>query len=121
MSLSFRHGRVVVFHEDAHHMDELVKDQSIDCVLTDPPYHLDKLADGWNVKRLKESAKRGKVVKSLPVGMKFDPKQGRYLQNFMSRMSVLLMKKVKPGRLLSLFLSASFGASRGGGYGGGRV
>ncbi len=54
--------------------------KSIDCVITDPPYFIDRMGNNWDVDKLKESAGKAKVVGSMPVGMKFDPEQGVALQ-----------------------------------------
>ncbi len=66
-------------------MSEL-EPESIHLVITDPPYFLDGLDSNW--KKGKDKAKRGTgVIGSLPVGMKFDPKQGIALQRFIKKVS----------------------------------
>ena len=44
-----------------------VKDKSVDCILTDPPYFLSKLDDNWKYKLLKED-KPNSHIKHLPKG-----------------------------------------------------
>ena len=56
--------------------------QSVHLVLTDPPYFLDGLGDDW--KKGNGGPRGTGAVGGLPVGMKFDPAQGRKLQEFLS-------------------------------------
>ena len=68
----------------------------VDLVVTDPPYFLDGLNTDWT--KGKKDAKRGTgSVGGLPVGMKFDPKQGKDLQEFINKVGHLLMPIMKPG------------------------
>jgi len=64
-----------------------IENNAIDLVLTDPPYFLDKLDNKW----LHDNVKKGKsslgVVKNLPVGMKFDPKQSYNAYNWFHQIS----------------------------------
>jgi site-specific DNA-methyltransferase (adenine-specific) len=78
-------------------------DESVDAVITDPPYFLDKLGDNWDVGGMKRSSKSATVT-SLPVGMKFDPSQGRSFQEFMERVADAAFRVLKPG---GAFLSFS--------------
>ena len=41
-------------------MEELAKldDNSIDCVITDPPYFIDKLDNNWSSKEIKDDKKK---------------------------------------------------------------
>lgn len=78
-------------------------DASVDAVITDPPYFLDKLGDDWDVASMKKKTAKS-VVTSLPVGMKFDPAQGRVFQEFMQRVAVESLRVLKPG---GFFLSFS--------------
>ena len=82
-------------------MPEL-EDESIHLIVTDPPYFLDGLAADW--KKGKKGTKRATgVVGSLPVGMKFDPKQGIALQAFMTEVSGLMIRVLKPGAFAVVF------------------
>jgi site-specific DNA-methyltransferase (adenine-specific) len=78
-------------------------DASVDSIITDPPYFLDKLGDEWNVDGMAKRTKSTRV-KSLPVGMKFDTAQGRAFQEFMGRISTEALRVLKPG---GFFLSFS--------------
>lgn len=80
-----------------------VKDKSVDCILTDPPYFLSKLDDNWKYKLLKED-KPNSHIKHLPKGMKFDKNQVINLYEFYFKLSKILINKLKPG---GFFLSFS--------------
>ena len=86
-------------------MAELIKleDNSIDCVITDPPYFIDKLDNKWSSKDIKDD-KKNSHIKHLPKGMKFDKKQVKSLYDYYLELSRLLFKKMKPG---AYFLSFS--------------
>jgi site-specific DNA-methyltransferase (adenine-specific) len=73
-----------------------VKDKSVDCILTDPPYFLSKLDDNWKYKLLKED-KPNSHIKHLPKGMKFDKKQTKALFDFYLEFSKICFQKLKPG------------------------
>lgn len=77
---------------------------SIDLVLTDPPYFLDKLDNNWDVKSL-EKVTEASVVKSLPSGMKFTKKQGEEFYNWFFEISKELHRIIKPGGFFFSFSS----------------
>lgn len=83
-----------------------LNDESVDCVITDPPYFIDGMGNNWNVSKLNEKANKAGVIGSLPVGMKFDPQQGRDLQVFMTKVSTEIFRILKPG---GFYLSFSQG------------
>ena len=72
-------------------------DNSIDCIITDPPYFLDGLGDTWDLKKLNKKTEKSKVVKSLPIGMKFDPAQGKELEKFIFEISTEIYRILKQG------------------------
>ena len=76
---------------------------SIDCVITDPPYFIDKLDHKWSVDEI-NSDKKNSHIKHLPKGMKFDKKQVKQLYDYYLELSELLFDKLKPG---GYFLSFS--------------
>jgi DNA modification methylase len=86
-------------------LQELLKleDNSIDLVITDPPYFTDKLDTKWSASDI-NSEKKNSHIKHLPKGMKFDKKQVKNLYDFYLEVSKLLFKKMKPG---AYFLSFS--------------
>lgn len=75
---------------------------SVHMVLTDPPYFLDGLDNGWQ--KGCGQAKRGTgSVGGLPVGMKFDPQQGRQLQEFIHQVGQELIRVLAPGGFALFF------------------
>lgn len=82
-------------------LPSLEKD-SIHLVIADPPYFLDGLDTNW--KKGDAGIKRGTgVVGGLPTGMKFDPKQGIALQDFMTKVSEFMLLVMKPGAYAVVF------------------
>ncbi len=67
---------------------------SIHLVVTDPPYFLDGLDTEW--RKGGDRSHQG-VVGGLPRGMKFDPRQGRRLQEFMGQFGEAALRVMKPG------------------------
>ena len=63
------------------------EDNSIDCVITDPPYFIDKLDNNWSSKEIKEDTKNSHI-KHLPKGMKFDKEQVKNLYDLVLVISV---------------------------------
>ena len=77
---------------------------TIDLIITDPPYFLDGLGDDWNKETIQKKRNKANIIGGLPVGMKFDPNKGKEFQKFYSEVSRLLYKVLKPG---GYFLSFS--------------
>lgn len=80
------------------------EDGSIDIVLTDPPYFLDKFDNNWDYKKVNNN-KNQQVVKSLPAGMKFDRKQGREFYKWYHQVSKELFRVLKSGGFFFSFSS----------------
>lgn len=76
-------------------------DASVHLVLTDPPYFLDGLDGGWS-KGGAEPKATGSVG-GLPCGMRFDPAQGRRLQEFLQPVFAECLRVLKPGGFLLAF------------------
>jgi len=74
-----------------------IEDNSIDLILTDPPYFLDKMDNNWNHQRVSKITDYCNVVKSLPPGMKFDKKQGIHFYQWYLGISTELYRVLKPG------------------------
>jgi site-specific DNA-methyltransferase (adenine-specific) len=70
---------------------------SIDLVLTDPPYFLDKLDNEWTPERAARRFYKSQAVFHLPPGMKFDPTQGRRMYEWYLEVSRELYRVLKPG------------------------
>lgn len=78
-------------------------DECIHMVLTDPPYFLDGLDNRWEKGHM--IPRRRGTVGGLPVGMKFDPKQGRRLQEFLTPICENLLRVLVPGGFMLMFSS----------------
>jgi site-specific DNA-methyltransferase (adenine-specific) len=98
-----QNDNIVILNADC--MIELNKlaDNSIDCVITDPPYFIDKLDNKWSSNQVNSDVKNSHI-KHLPKGMKFDKSQVKNLYDYYLELSKLLFKKMKPG---AYFLSFS--------------
>ena len=96
-------NEIVILNADC--MSELSKleDNSIDCVITDPPYFIDKLDNNWSSSAVKNDVKNSHIS-HLPKGMKFDKSQVKNLYDYYLDVSKLLFQKMKPG---AYFLSFS--------------
>lgn len=97
---------IAICHGDSLEALKQITESSIDCVITDPPYFIDGLGSGWDMDSLNKKKSKAGVVGALPVGMKFDPKQGLELQKFMYAISLEVMRVLKPG---GFYLSFSQG------------
>ena len=92
-----------IYNVDCMQHLKTMKDNSIDCVITDPPYFIDKLDNNWSSKNIKDD-KKNSHIKHLPKGMKFDKKQVKKLYDYYLELSKSLFNKMKPG---GYFLSFS--------------
>jgi len=94
---------IIILNNDC--MTEIAKmnNNSIDCVITDPPYFIDKLDNKWSSTEINGDVKNSHI-KHLPKGMKFDKSQVKNLYDYYLELSKLLMQKMKPG---GYFLSFS--------------
>ena len=95
--------KINIYNADCMQHLKTLKDNSIDCVITDPPYFIDKLDNNWSSKDIKDD-KKNSHIKHLPKGMKFDKKQVKNLYDYYLDLAKLLFKKMKPG---AYFLSFS--------------
>ncbi len=76
---------------------------SVHLALTDPPYFLDRLDDEWSHAGIERSRQHADAVGGLPIGMKFDPEQGRRLQEFLAPIAAGVLRVLKPGAFLLMF------------------
>ena len=74
---------------------------SVHLVVSDPPYFLDGLDDGW--RKGKNLPASNGAVGGLPIGMKFDPAQGEKLQAFLAPVVAQLHRVLVPGAFMLLF------------------
>ena len=92
-----------LFNEDCRRGIKKLPDNSIDFIVTDPPYFIDGMDDGWNDTNLKTKAAKSGVIGGLPVGMKFDRAQGEKLQHFLEPLCKEFMRILKPGGFCVVF------------------
>ena len=90
--------------DDAIKILDCIEDNTIDIVLTDPPYFLDKMDNNWNHETV-SSTKYQHTVKSLPPGMKFDREQGKRFYKWYLEISKKLYRVIKPGGFFFSFSS----------------
>lgn len=79
-----------------------IPDNSIDFIVTDPPYFIDGMDNNWDDKKLCKRVKPG-IIGGLPCGMKFNRAQGEHLQNFMEPIACEFMRILKPGGFCVVF------------------
>lgn len=89
---------------DATKLLPQIENDSIDVVLTDPPYFLDKLDDNWDYKKV-SNQNNLYVIKSLPAGMKFEREQGQRLYSWYFEVSKDIFRILKPGGFFFSFSS----------------
>ena len=77
---------------------------SIDVVLTDPPYFLDKMDNNWDYDKVANRSNQY-AIKSLPAGMKFDREQGRKFYAWYLDISREIFRVLKPGGFFFSFSS----------------
>lgn len=94
---------IVILNSDCMIELNKLEDNSIDCVITDPPYFIDKLDNKWSSTDVNSDVKNSHI-KHLPKGMKFDKSQVKNLYDYYLELSKLLFRKMKPG---AYFLSFS--------------
>ena len=95
--------RVTLYLGDCRKVLADLPDASAHLALTDPPYFLDRLDDGWCPDKIASSRRRAGVIGGLPVGMNFDSRQAKNLQAFLAPVAVELMRILKPGSFLLMF------------------
>lgn len=91
-----------IVHGDCFEKLPQIEPASVHLVVTDPPYFLDGLDEKWR-KGKADAAKGTGAVGGLPIGMKFDPEQGRRLQAFMRECGGLMLDAMKPGGFACVF------------------
>jgi len=81
-----------------------IEDNSIDVVLTDPPYFLDKLDNNWDYEKVSNQNNQY-TIKSLPAGMKFNREQGMRFYAWYLDISKEIFRILKPGGFFFSFSS----------------
>ncbi len=105
MSAIVHTSTVKLYKGDCRNILKDMGDSSVHLVLTDPPYFLNGLDDKWNKDRIHYSRnhRAAKVIGGLPIGMKFDPNQGKRLQAFIEPIAKELLRILKPGGFMLMF------------------
>ena len=85
---------IIIINADCMIELNKLQDNSIDCVITDPPYFIDKLDNNWSYKEVSSDVKNSHIT-HLPKGMKFDKSQVKNLYDYYLELSKLLFKKMK--------------------------
>ena len=98
--------RYTLYLDDCRNVLKQIDDNSIDLIITDPPYFIDGMGNDWNKENLSKKVKKAKVVGGLPVGMKFDVEQGKKLQKFIEPICNEFMRILKPGGFCIIFSQA---------------
>lgn len=80
-----------------------LEDNSIDALITDPPYFLDGMDDTWQKDMITRKNTKNQVVKSLRTNMRFNKQQGIDFQIFMEKVASTALPKIKPGGWLISF------------------
>ncbi len=91
-----------IIHGDCLKKLPEIKRESVHLTITDPPYFLDGLDSEWK-KGLNQATRATGTVGGLPVGMKFDPKQGYELQKFIKEVAELMLPCMVPGAFAVVF------------------
>ncbi len=82
-----------------------IESNSIDVVLTDPPYFLDKMDNNWKHEVVSKLTNYCQTIKSLPPGMKFDREQGKRFYSWYLEVSKEIFRVLKPGGFFFSFSS----------------
>ena len=93
-----------IIHSGALEFLPKIKSRSVDIVLTDPPYFLDKMDHKWSDKKVR-SPKKPYAVHHLPAGMKFDREKGKKFYSWQLKVSKELFRVLKPGGFFFSFSS----------------
>lgn len=95
-----------LYNGDCREILKVIPDNSIDFIVTDPPYFIDGMGSDWNDSYLTQKVKKAKIIGGLPVGMKFDRTQGKKLQEFMLPVAEEYYRILKPGAFCIVFSQA---------------
>ena len=103
---TYETGEIALWQVDCLAWLEKADTNSVDLVLTDPPYFIDRMDQHWDRAQLATCSSKALTVGRLPVGMKFDPEQGKNLQRFLEPIFKECLRVLKPGGFLISFSQA---------------
>ncbi len=92
-----------VHADDCRKVMPSMLENSVSLIVTDPPYFIDGMGDDWDHGALERRTRGCGVVKSLPIGMKFDRRQGPRLQEFMRPVAEEWLRIIRPGGFVLCF------------------
>ena len=92
----------MLIHAKAEDYLKTLQPNLIDCCLTDPPYHYFSMDSHWSPSDLNYVTKH-QTVKSLPGGMKLDPKKGKEFQEWYYGIAKEIYRVLKPGAFFFSF------------------
>lgn len=101
--LHFSTPHCKIYHQDCRIGLQDLQENSIDFIVTDPPYFIDGMGSEWNDATLSKKASKSGVIGGLPIGMKFDRAQGAKLQEFMNPLATEFFRVLKPGGFCVVF------------------
>lgn len=81
-----------------------IPDNTVDLVLTDPPYFYKKLDDNWSHEKISKDMGGG-IVKHLPGGMRFSADQSRRFASWFAPFAEKIYRILKPGGWFISFFS----------------
>jgi len=64
------------------------------------------MGENWDSEKIKKSISKAGVIGGLPVGMSFDPQQGKNLEKFINTISKEIYRILKPGGFYLCFSQA---------------
>lgn len=95
-----------IYLADCREILPKIETNSVDLVLTDPPYFIDGMGDDWDRSKLESKVTKAGVIGGRPIGMKFDVAQGYSLQEFLTPIFRESYRVLKPGGFLISFSQA---------------
>lgn len=95
-----------IFHADCREVLPQIESNSVDLILTDPPYFIDGMGDDWDRSKLETNVNKAGIIGGRPIGMKFDMSQGYSFQEFLTPIFKESFRVLKPGGFLISFSQA---------------
>ncbi|MCM8808024.1 MAG: site-specific DNA-methyltransferase [Candidatus Omnitrophica bacterium] len=95
--IEYKEGKIQIILGDAQTILDTIQENTVDLVLTDPPYFLDKLDEGWKHEEILKGKNSCGVVKNLPMGMKFSPQQSKKFYEWFRPIAKKIRRVLKPG------------------------
>lgn len=96
-------ARISLYRGDCLEVLPTLENNSVGLIATDGPYFIDGMGDDWSHQSLRKKERKANIIGGMPVGMKFDPEQGKKLQEFYEKVFALCLRKSKPGSYLLSF------------------